>query len=130
MKGMTFVEQGHRRFREGKKSVEDDQFSGRPQTACAAENIERVPAALLPLQHGGTLNSHGASSPFMRLVEGEERWEASDHHRGVLPPNWRGTEKSNLSQTLAKLFPSLRDGNDDNNNQEGYRNLKLTEKNN
>ncbi|GFX50106.1 hypothetical protein TNCV_772681 [Trichonephila clavipes] len=29
----------------------------------------------------GTLNSHRAASPLVRLVEEEERWEAFDHHR-------------------------------------------------
>ncbi|GFU76230.1 hypothetical protein TNCV_527101 [Trichonephila clavipes] len=29
-----------------------------------------------PLRHGGTLNSRRAASPFVRLVEEEERWEA------------------------------------------------------
>ncbi|GFU97072.1 hypothetical protein TNCV_3347181 [Trichonephila clavipes] len=36
---------------------------------------------IVPLQHGGTLNSHRAASPLVRLVEGEERWEAPDHLR-------------------------------------------------
>ncbi|GFV32385.1 uncharacterized protein TNCV_1676711 [Trichonephila clavipes] len=30
--------------------------------------------------------------PLVRLVEGEERWEASDHPQIVLPLNWGGTE--------------------------------------
>ncbi|GFT07160.1 uncharacterized protein TNCV_1416501 [Trichonephila clavipes] len=33
----------------------------------------------VPPWHGGTLNSHRAASPLMRLVEGEERWDAPDH---------------------------------------------------
>ncbi|GFV35565.1 hypothetical protein TNCV_2704131 [Trichonephila clavipes] len=33
-------------------------------------------------QQRGTL--HQASSPFMRLVEGEERWEVYDHSQSVL----------------------------------------------
>ncbi|GFV57274.1 hypothetical protein TNCV_2822911 [Trichonephila clavipes] len=33
----------------------------------------------VPAWHGGTLNSRRAASPLVRLVEGEERWEASDH---------------------------------------------------
>ncbi|GFW93544.1 hypothetical protein TNCV_47471 [Trichonephila clavipes] len=32
-------------------------------------------------RHRGTQNSRRASSPFMRLEEGEERWEAPDHPR-------------------------------------------------
>ncbi|GFW90022.1 uncharacterized protein TNCV_2172171 [Trichonephila clavipes] len=34
---------------------------------------------IVPLWHGGTLNSHRAASSLVRLVEGEESWEASDH---------------------------------------------------
>ncbi|GFV01895.1 uncharacterized protein TNCV_4978461 [Trichonephila clavipes] len=55
---------------------------------------------IVPLLHGVTLNSHQAPSPLMRLVEGEERWEAPDHPQVsslkigvktgqiVLPPVW------------------------------------------
>ncbi|GFV78392.1 uncharacterized protein TNCV_95491 [Trichonephila clavipes] len=39
-----------------------------------------------------TLNSRRAASPLARLVEGEERREASDHPQSVLPPNWGGIE--------------------------------------
>ncbi|GFY17128.1 uncharacterized protein TNCV_1089041 [Trichonephila clavipes] len=35
----------------------------------------------------GTLNNRGAASPLVRLVEGEERWEAPDHPQGILPQN-------------------------------------------
>ncbi|GFY34578.1 uncharacterized protein TNCV_1372681 [Trichonephila clavipes] len=41
---------------------------------------------------GGTLNSRRAASPLVRLVEGEERWEASDHPQGVLLLNLGETE--------------------------------------
>ncbi|GFV41512.1 uncharacterized protein TNCV_3626641 [Trichonephila clavipes] len=41
---------------------------------------------------GGTLNSRRATSLIVRLVEGEERWEAPDHDLGVLPQNWGQTE--------------------------------------
>ncbi|GFU57107.1 uncharacterized protein TNCV_1779701 [Trichonephila clavipes] len=40
----------------------------------------------------GTLNSRRAETPLMRLVDGEERWEASDHPQSVVPLNWGGTE--------------------------------------
>ncbi|GFV99262.1 hypothetical protein TNCV_1512341 [Trichonephila clavipes] len=40
---------------------------------------------IVPLRHGGTLNSRQAPSSFVRVVE--ERWEASDHPLGVLPLN-------------------------------------------
>ncbi|GFX53490.1 hypothetical protein TNCV_4652761 [Trichonephila clavipes] len=39
-----------------------------------------------------TLNSRRAASPLVRLVEGEERWEAPDHPQGVLSLNWDETE--------------------------------------
>ncbi|GFW28156.1 transposable element Tcb2 transposase [Trichonephila clavipes] len=35
-----------------------------------------------------------AASPLVRLVEGEEKWEASEHHQAVLPPNWGVTEQN------------------------------------
>ncbi|GFV56263.1 hypothetical protein TNCV_106191 [Trichonephila clavipes] len=34
----------HRRFREGRESVEDDKRSGRPQTSHTTENIENISA--------------------------------------------------------------------------------------
>ncbi|GFT57514.1 uncharacterized protein TNCV_803711 [Trichonephila clavipes] len=40
---------------------------------------------IVPLRHGGTLNSRQAAKPLVRLVEGEERWEALDHPEGFLP---------------------------------------------
>ncbi|GFU75301.1 hypothetical protein TNCV_4755601 [Trichonephila clavipes] len=36
----------------------------------------------------GTLISHRAASPFVRLGEAEDRWEAPDPLAGVLPQNW------------------------------------------
>ncbi|GFY32098.1 uncharacterized protein TNCV_2622351 [Trichonephila clavipes] len=47
---------------------------------------------IVPSRHGGTLNSRQAASPLVRVVEGEERWEASDHPQSILPRNWGGTE--------------------------------------
>ncbi|GFV03666.1 uncharacterized protein TNCV_1876141 [Trichonephila clavipes] len=44
----------------------------------------------------GTLNNRRASSPLVRLVEEEERWETPDHPQGVLPQNW-GETKLNRS---------------------------------
>ncbi|GFW77327.1 uncharacterized protein TNCV_924431 [Trichonephila clavipes] len=40
---------------------------------------------IVPSRHGGTLNSRRAASPLVRLVEGEDRREASDHPQSVLP---------------------------------------------
>ncbi|GFU08662.1 hypothetical protein TNCV_1995071 [Trichonephila clavipes] len=36
---------------------------------------------IMPLWHGSTLINHRAASPLVRLVEGEKRWDASDHPR-------------------------------------------------
>ncbi|GFW09752.1 hypothetical protein TNCV_868141 [Trichonephila clavipes] len=33
---------------------------------------------MVPSRHEGTLNSRRAASPLVRLVEGDERWEAPD----------------------------------------------------
>ncbi|GFX38064.1 uncharacterized protein TNCV_3836631 [Trichonephila clavipes] len=47
---------------------------------------------IVPSRHGSTLNSRRAASPLVRLVEGQERWEAADHPQGVFPLNWGETE--------------------------------------
>ncbi|GFV33421.1 uncharacterized protein TNCV_4164581 [Trichonephila clavipes] len=47
---------------------------------------------IVPSRHGGTLNSHRAASPLVRLVEEEKRWEAPDHPQSILPQNWGETE--------------------------------------
>ncbi|GFY03115.1 uncharacterized protein TNCV_981201 [Trichonephila clavipes] len=51
---------------------------------------------IVPLRHGGTLNSRRAPSPLVWLVEGEERWEAPDNPQGFLPLNWCGTEQKRI----------------------------------
>ncbi|GFW41637.1 hypothetical protein TNCV_4035521 [Trichonephila clavipes] len=43
---------------------------------------------IVPLRHGDTLNSRRATSPRVRFVEGEERWEAPDLAQGVVPLHW------------------------------------------
>ncbi|GFW80964.1 uncharacterized protein TNCV_3780431 [Trichonephila clavipes] len=48
----------------------------------------------VPSRLGGTLNSRRVISSLVRLVEGEERWEAPDHSQGVLPLNLGGTEQN------------------------------------
>ncbi|GFX69316.1 cullin-4A [Trichonephila clavipes] len=63
---------------------------------------------LVPSRHGGTLNSCRAASTLGRLLEGEERWVASDHPQGVLPQNWGGTE-SNRIVTCMMLKPKAND---------------------
>ncbi|GFX00826.1 hypothetical protein TNCV_4577931 [Trichonephila clavipes] len=42
--------------------------------------------------HGGTLNSRRTASALVRLVEGEEKWEAPDPPLGVLHQNCDETE--------------------------------------
>ncbi|GFV01716.1 uncharacterized protein TNCV_2187241 [Trichonephila clavipes] len=59
-------------------------------------------------RHGGTLNSCGASSPLMRFVEGEDRWEAADQPQSVLPLNWGGIEP-NRSVTCMVLKATAND---------------------
>ncbi|GFY28403.1 uncharacterized protein TNCV_1970581 [Trichonephila clavipes] len=55
------------------------------------EDID-VCKCIVPSWHGSTLNSRRAPSLLVRLVEEEERWEASDHPKSVLPLNWGGTK--------------------------------------
>ncbi|GFU63640.1 uncharacterized protein TNCV_4588451 [Trichonephila clavipes] len=57
---------------------------------------------------GGTLNSRRAASSLVRLVEGEERWNAPDHPQGVLPLNWGETEL-NRSVTCMVLKATAND---------------------
>ncbi|GFW65860.1 uncharacterized protein TNCV_586861 [Trichonephila clavipes] len=62
----------------------------------------------VPARHGGTLNSRRAESPLVRLVEGEERWKASDHPKSVLPLNWGGIEP-NRTDTCMVLKATAND---------------------
>ncbi|GFW05889.1 hypothetical protein TNCV_603611 [Trichonephila clavipes] len=50
----------------------------------------------------GTLNSRRTASPFVRLVEEEERREAFDHPQDVLYQNW-GETKQNRTVTCMVL---------------------------
>ncbi|GFV82786.1 uncharacterized protein TNCV_4147541 [Trichonephila clavipes] len=59
---------------------------------------------IMPLRHGGTLNSRRV----VWLVEGEERWEVSDHPQSVLPLNWGGTEP-NRTVTCMVLKATAKD---------------------
>ncbi|GFT91254.1 uncharacterized protein TNCV_4044791 [Trichonephila clavipes] len=63
---------------------------------------------IVPPRHGGTLNSRRAASPLVRLVEEEERWEAPDHHQGVLPQIW-GENELNRSVTCMELKATAND---------------------
>ncbi|GFU75223.1 uncharacterized protein TNCV_2056661 [Trichonephila clavipes] len=62
---------------------------------------------IVPSRHRGTLNSRRAASPLVRLVEGKERWEASDP-QSVLPLNWGRTEL-NRSVTCMVLKATAND---------------------
>ncbi|GFX44054.1 uncharacterized protein TNCV_4118501 [Trichonephila clavipes] len=53
----------------------------------------------MPSWNEDTLNSRRASSPLVRLVEGEERWEPP---QGVPPENW-GENELNRSVTCMVL---------------------------
>ncbi|GFW35772.1 hypothetical protein TNCV_4436191 [Trichonephila clavipes] len=48
-----------------------------------------VAAAIVPLWHGGTLNSRRATSPLVRLVARDERWETPDPPPGCSPSKLR-----------------------------------------
>ncbi|GFT97896.1 uncharacterized protein TNCV_2167941 [Trichonephila clavipes] len=45
---------------------------------------------------GSTASIRRATSPLVWLVEGEERWKASDHPQSVPPLNWAGTEPNRI----------------------------------
>ncbi|GFW09455.1 uncharacterized protein TNCV_3995621 [Trichonephila clavipes] len=49
---------------------------------------------IVPLRWEGTLNSLRAACSIGSLVEGEERWEQSDHLQAVLPQNWGEIEQN------------------------------------
>ncbi|GFX16375.1 uncharacterized protein TNCV_32491 [Trichonephila clavipes] len=61
---------------------------------------------IVPSRHGGTLNSRRATSPLVWLVEGEERWEASDIPQSVLPLNWGGTEPNRTVTCMVLIWCS------------------------
>ncbi|GFX20443.1 hypothetical protein TNCV_3488011 [Trichonephila clavipes] len=50
---------------------------------------------IVPSQHGGTLNSHRVESPLVRLVTGNDRWEAPDPPPGC-PPTKLGWNRAKL----------------------------------
>ncbi|GFY11133.1 uncharacterized protein TNCV_4471191 [Trichonephila clavipes] len=69
---------------------------------------------IVPLRHGGTLNSRRVASPLVRLVEGKERWEAliTSGATAASPSEYMReyrARKKTLQNTLLML--SLRDGN-------------------
>ncbi|GFU82845.1 hypothetical protein TNCV_266421 [Trichonephila clavipes] len=60
------------------------------------------------LRLGDTLNSRRAASPLVRLIEGDDKWEAPDHPQGFLRLNCGGTER-NRTVTCMSCFSK---GND------------------
>ncbi|GFX11097.1 uncharacterized protein TNCV_4503121 [Trichonephila clavipes] len=63
---------------------------------------------IVPSWHVCTLNSRRVESPFVMLVEREERWEAPDQPQGVIPLNWGETEL-NRSVTCMVLITTAND---------------------
>ncbi|GFW41612.1 uncharacterized protein TNCV_4035281 [Trichonephila clavipes] len=63
---------------------------------------------IVPSRNGGTLNSRQATSPLVRLAEGEERWQAPDHpsklgwNREVQPVSGSGNFHSFPSERTRK----------------------------
>ncbi|GFU77493.1 hypothetical protein TNCV_3498661 [Trichonephila clavipes] len=55
---------------------------------------------LVTLRHGGALNSHPATNPLVRLVEGEEKQEDPHHLQRAFPQNWSGTEPNSTCMVL------------------------------
>ncbi|GFV93912.1 hypothetical protein TNCV_1811671 [Trichonephila clavipes] len=60
-------------------------------------------AGIAPSRH-----SRRAARLLVRLVEGEDRWEATDHPQDVLPRNWGGNEQ-NLNVTCMVLKAKAND---------------------
>ncbi|GFS78241.1 uncharacterized protein TNCV_3172011 [Trichonephila clavipes] len=58
----------------------------------------------VPSWYGGTLNNHRESSLLVRLLEGEERWEAPDHPQGVLTQNWGETKHGAQNRTVTCMM--------------------------
>ncbi|GFT38542.1 hypothetical protein TNCV_2748221 [Trichonephila clavipes] len=77
------------------EGVDRLQFVGQTYPTCSIDS-----SPVTPLRHGGTQNSSQAASPFVRLVEGEERWEVSDHPQGVLLQNWDGKKPNHTVTCL------------------------------
>ncbi|GFV25039.1 uncharacterized protein TNCV_885051 [Trichonephila clavipes] len=61
---------------------------------------------IVPSRQGGTLNSREAASPLVKLVEGEEKWEAPDHPQGILSLNWGETE---LNRSVTRMVLKAND---------------------
>ncbi|GFX29783.1 hypothetical protein TNCV_4749121 [Trichonephila clavipes] len=59
---------------------------------------------IVPSRHGGILNSCPATNPFVRMVEGEERWKTPYRPQDILPQNWGGTEQNRTVTTYASFL--------------------------
>ncbi|GFW68834.1 hypothetical protein TNCV_3640471 [Trichonephila clavipes] len=76
-----------------------------PPIWCRSKKRYQLPGNVLSLQcpetvpsrHGGTLNSRRAARPLVRLVDGNERWEASDPS-GCSPSKLGGGGPSRIVQ--------------------------------
>ncbi|GFW15057.1 uncharacterized protein TNCV_983491 [Trichonephila clavipes] len=64
---------------------------------------------IVPVRHGGTLNSRRAANAFVKLVEEEERWDASDRPQSVLPLNWGGIEPNRTVTCMVFLKATAND---------------------
>ncbi|GFX78575.1 uncharacterized protein TNCV_30151 [Trichonephila clavipes] len=82
-----------REFDDVPADITEEEYSELGLGSNPGESI-KVCKCIVPSRHGGTLNSRRAASPLMKLVEGEERWEAPDDPHGVLPQIWDGTEQN------------------------------------
>ncbi|GFW00747.1 uncharacterized protein TNCV_2305201 [Trichonephila clavipes] len=63
---------------------------------------------IVPSRHEDNLNSRRTVNPHVRLVEGEESWEAPDPSQGVLRQNW-GATKQNCTVTYMVLKAKAND---------------------
>ncbi|GFX21225.1 uncharacterized protein TNCV_2251731 [Trichonephila clavipes] len=59
-------------------------------------------------RQGSTINIRRAASPLVRMLDGEERWEAPDHVQSVFPQNWDATVQ-NRTITCMVLKPKAND---------------------
>ncbi|GFW92430.1 hypothetical protein TNCV_4920591 [Trichonephila clavipes] len=60
----------------------------------------------------GALNCRRTASLYVKLVEWEEKWNASEHPQSVLPQNWCGT-MTNRTVTCRALKKATNNGKDE-----------------
>ncbi|GFU24569.1 uncharacterized protein TNCV_2265141 [Trichonephila clavipes] len=74
-----------------------------------ARKSDKAPSqCIVPLRHGGTLNSRRAASPLAWLVEREERWPVHQPPQDFLSQNWGGAEQ-NRAVTCRVLKVKVKD---------------------